>query len=552
MYDVIVVGAGEFDTLWTVEIAATKLYLHLGWCGLVAAKTYLQICPTARLLIVDGDSSIGGTWSKDRLYPHLVAEAHYGLFEFSDLPMRREGILPDGRIPSASVHAYLTEYATKFNLLSRLNLNTWIEEIRREPGNVGEDATPHWKLKVAGSSELLQTKKIIMATGLTSEPRMPSFPGREDFEGHVLHSKVLGRPDTGNLLKDPSIRHVLVYGGSKSAFDAVYLLLRAGKTVDWVIREGGGGPSVMTPLSILGQPSFRLNNSRVFSLFSPDPFMPATERSRWQRVVHQRAGRFAQLLVIWFWRVMAYLLQSPWKYDQSTNGRQLKPLLGLDSVLWSPATLGVMTHPALWQDIHSGEKVTVRRQAIASLRKGRRVILDNGKEINADMVVCATGWHARHSLFAPDQQLDVGLPSTSSFEPKSQAHWLDLQKTADQAIIEEFPLLQQCPVPPPPLRCEDDYHLYRFVAPSTGPPSQERSIAYVGFLRTTGAPIVYEAQSLWAAAYLTGALDVPKLKEREVEVARTNAWIRHRYICGRKVPFALFDFLPVRPRVDSL
>uniref|UniRef100_P0DXV6 FAD-dependent monooxygenase n=1 Tax=Pyrenophora dematioidea TaxID=139229 RepID=LAN4_PYRDE len=524
MYDVIVVGAG--------------------WCGLAAAKTYLQTCPTARLLVVDGDSSIGGTWSKERLYPHLVAEAHYGLFEFSDLPMRREGILPDGRIPSAAVHAYLTEYATKFGLLPRIRLNTWIEDIRQDPTAIGDDKAPYWTLQVAGSSQPLQARKLIIATGLTSEPRMPSFPGREDFEGHVLHSKMMGRADTGKLLNDPSIRHVVVYGGSKSAFDAVYLLLRAGKTVDWVIREGGGGPSIMTPLNILGQPSFRLNNSRVMSLFSPNPFEVAGERSWWQRVMHQRAGTFAQLLVVWFWRVLAYLLQRPWKYDYSVNGKQLKPILGLDSVLWSPATLGVMTHPTLWEDIHSGERVTIRRQNITALGQNKHVVLSNGDRITADMVVCATGWHARHSLFTPDEQLAVGLPSTSSFDPKSQAHWLNLQKAADEEILEEFPLLQNCPIALPPVRCEDDHHLYRFVAPSSGPLAQERLIAYVGFLRTTGAPIVYEAQSLWATAYLTGALHVPALEEREKEVARTNAWIRRRYICGRKVPFALFDFLP--------
>lgn len=541
--------------LWSAQVSFVSIHLWIatakvlrvcsGWCGLVAAKTYLQICPTARLLIVDGDSSIGGTWSKERLYPHLVAEAHYGLFEFSDLPMRREGILPDGRIPSAAVHAYLTEYATKFDLLPRIQLNTWIEDIRQDPAAIGDDRAPRWTLRVAGSCKPLQTRKLIMATGLTSEPRIPSFPGREEFDGHVLHSKMLGRTDTGKLLNDPSIRHVVVYGGSKSAYDAVYLLLHAGKTVDWIIREGGGGPSIMTPLSILGQSSFRLNNSRVMSLFSPNPFEVAAERSWWQRMMHQRAGTLAQLLVVWFWRALAYLLQRPWNYDQSTNGKQLKPILGLDSVLWSPATLGVMTHPILWREIHSAESITIRRQTIVGLCKDRHVLLGNGDQVTADMVVCATGWHARHSLFTPDQQLAVGLPSTSSFDPKSQARWLHLQKKADGEIVEEFPILQKCPIAPPPPRCEDDYHLYRFIAPSDETNNSERLIAYVGFLRTTGAPIVYEAQSLWAAAYLTGALQVPKLQERENEVARTNAWIRRRYICGRKVPFALFDFLPV-------
>ncbi|CAG8948533.1 unnamed protein product [Penicillium salamii] len=524
MYDVIVIGAG--------------------WCGLVAAKTYLQVCPEAKLLIVDGDSSIGGTWSEDRLYPHLVAEAHHGLFEFSDLPMRKDSALPDGRIPSKAVHDYLVEYATKFQLTDRLRLNTWVENIRREPSSPTDKGSQHWVITVAGTEEQLQAKKIIIASGLTSEPLIPALPGREKFEGEVLHSKSLGHPQTVDRISDSSIRHAVVYGGSKSAFDAVYLLLRAGKTVDWVIREGGGGPSMMTPLSVLGQPSFRLNNSRILGLLSPNPFETPNESSWWRRLIHLNAGRWAQFFIIAFWRIMAWLLQRPWGYDASPNGKQLKPLLGLDSLFWSPATLGVMTHPELWDEIHSGERVKIHRETIQGLGSGKRVILGNGHEFSADLVVYATGWHARHSFFAPDDQLTVGLPSETSFDSKSQIKWNDLQLNADRDILEELPILQQCPISPPPLRCEDDYHLYRFIAPSSETPSHERSIAFVGFLRTAGAPIVYEAQSLWAAAYLTGTLEVPETARREREVARTNAWIRRRYICGRKVPFALFDFLP--------
>lgn len=67
-----------------------------------------------------------------------------------------------------------------------------------------------------------------------------------------------------------------------------------------------------------------------------------------------------------------------------------------------------MIHPELWQDIHSGERVTIRRQAIISLGKDKRVILDDGRELSADMLLRATGWHTQHSLSAPDEQLTVG------------------------------------------------------------------------------------------------------------------------------------------------
>lgn len=40
--------------------------------------SYLQVEPTVDLVILDSDSTLGGTWSQQRLYPGLVAEAHFG------------------------------------------------------------------------------------------------------------------------------------------------------------------------------------------------------------------------------------------------------------------------------------------------------------------------------------------------------------------------------------------------------------------------------------------------------------------------------------------
>ena len=50
-----------------------------GWYGLVAARTYLRLRPAANLLIIDSDNTVGGVWSKDRLYPNLVAQVRLGV-----------------------------------------------------------------------------------------------------------------------------------------------------------------------------------------------------------------------------------------------------------------------------------------------------------------------------------------------------------------------------------------------------------------------------------------------------------------------------------------
>lgn len=107
-----------------------------------------------------------------------------------------------------------------------------------------------------------------------------------------------------------------------------------------------------------------------------------------------------------------------------------------------------------------------------------------------------------------------------------------------------MPLFSQSPARSNAHRCEEDHYLYRFIASRLDSDS-DRSLAFIGFLRTAGAPIVYEAQALWATAYLAGSLDLLGQDEQEREIAWTNNWIRRHYVCGRKVPFALFDFLPV-------
>ncbi|KAH9209073.1 hypothetical protein DL95DRAFT_478510, partial [Leptodontidium sp. 2 PMI_412] len=516
-----------------------------GWSGLVAAKTYLQIRPDAELLILDNDTTIGGTWSEERLYPHLVAEAHHGLFEFSDLEMSDEGINEQGQIPGRAVYNYLAAYAAKFKLVERMRLGRKVTRVvRGEKGRWTTEVTDGGEGK-----EVFESEKLIVATGLTSEAFMPQIPN-EGFHGEVLHAKELGKASTMQKIRSHSIKTVAVYGGSKSAFDAVYILLQAGKSVKWIIRNGGGGASIMSPLRILGSPSFRVNNSRLMGMFSPNLF-DQTEGGAWQWMMHGPGSRYlGEPLVKLFWRVISYFLQRDAQYDRSDNGKRLKPEMGLDSLFWSPATLGVMTQPDLWEDIHRSEKVQVYRGSIDALSPiGLK--LHDGREEAVDMAIFATGWHATHSMFSTEHLLRSGLPAPKGLmavtgrdgTTTGTADWKTLSRSADEEVLRRLPLLAQSPPGHATKAPEQDYHLYRHIAPSSLP-DDDRSLAYIGFLRTTVAPIVYEAQALWAAAYLAGKLDVPCQAEREADVALQNAWVRRRHVCGRKIPFALFDFLP--------
>jgi hypothetical protein len=133
----------------------------LGLYGLIAAKTYLQIvgeydgentakstdeiaevpacfteriegCRTtfeSRLLVIDSASDIGGTWASERLYPNLLSQNSYGLYEFSDLPL--SDVVPEEQaddthnqfIAGWKINRYLRAWVEKWQLEKHIRLN---------------------------------------------------------------------------------------------------------------------------------------------------------------------------------------------------------------------------------------------------------------------------------------------------------------------------------------------------------------------------------------------------------------------------------------------
>jgi dimethylaniline monooxygenase (N-oxide forming) len=66
------------------------IVLGAGINGISIAKTYLDIDPSVDILLVDCESSIGGVWSMDRIYPGLMYEVPTPLLDFSQLDMCEE------------------------------------------------------------------------------------------------------------------------------------------------------------------------------------------------------------------------------------------------------------------------------------------------------------------------------------------------------------------------------------------------------------------------------------------------------------------------------
>ncbi|HEV7595336.1 MAG TPA: NAD(P)/FAD-dependent oxidoreductase [Gemmatimonadaceae bacterium] len=153
-------------------------------------------------VVIDAGKTVGATWAQryERLHLHTVRR-------FSGLPFYPMPRSYPRYVPKDQYARYLAEYAERMGLGVRLGER--VERIRVDgAGWVVETAQQSWT-----------TRAVIVATGRHNVPRIPRWPGMEDFKGRVLHSQQYssGREFTG--------KRVLVIGigntGAEIAADLV-------------------------------------------------------------------------------------------------------------------------------------------------------------------------------------------------------------------------------------------------------------------------------------------------------------------------------------------
>lgn len=227
--------------------------------------------------------------------------------------MRDEGITTDGYISCKTIHTYLCEFAEDFDLTCRARLQSSVQNVQRIPGGNG------WTLDVVGAKPgTIQCDKLIWAAGAISEPVVPSYPKSTTFTAPILHSGDLGK----HLDAIEKVQSVTVVGGGKSAFDTVFLLLEAGKRVNWVIRDGGSGPLSMMPPKILGIfNSMEVVSTRFLQMFGAS--IMHTNGAGYQFIHKTRLGR--AVADVW-WKTVNHIAVWANGYNNSPNADKLRPV----------------------------------------------------------------------------------------------------------------------------------------------------------------------------------------------------------------------------------
>ncbi|KAI1116052.1 FAD/NAD(P)-binding domain-containing protein [Nemania sp. NC0429] len=577
-FDIVIVGAG----------------LH----GLAAARILAHSSPTRpqhRLVILDEGRSIGGTWAGERLYDGLKTNNVVGSYEFSDFPMdlERYGLEPGQHIPGSVVHAYFRDFATHFGLDRLIRQQTRVETASLQANGTWELACTSLCEGERGRRDVkLTCDKLVVATGLTSEARMPTFPGSSDFLGPLFHAKDLH----GRSRDLERCEEVVVVGGNKSAWDACYSVASRGARAHMVIRRSGGGPSwVWRPFYVFGTrlTLARLSATRLCSWFDPSPF--GSSFSSIRRFLH---GTVLGTWLVWaFWALLDFFAAAATGY-RDPGLAMLRPWT---STFWMGNSLSIHNYETDWFELVRKGRIIVHHAEVASLER-TTVCLSNGNSLRADAVVCCTGWECMPSIrFEPEGiPEEIGLPrevksrkqdratasqkgsdqrqpepTSSKREPRDQREqetrsWARAQIRAQCAQLGFSPRrtlprddgtsrtgwdLSLRPHTNKPLALdarEAPYRLYRFLVPASPRFAGLRNIAFIGMHRSVHAAIVAQAQALWVSAYFERRLAVDP-EEEPAAAYREATWHaeyerlrrpRESGGSGASFPDLVFDSIP--------
>lgn len=466
-----------------------------------------------------------------------------GTYEYPDFPMdaKTYGIKPGQHIPGHVIHRYLSDYAKKTGIFSRTRFDTKVLEVSKAFDGEG------WVLKT-DSSDLatLSTRKLVIATGLTSTPFTPGFTGADTFaeSGLLIHSRDFNKHTDRLFSKATS---VTVLGGSKSAWDVAYACATRNVPVNLVIRSSGQGPTWMAPPYVTPVKAWleKLVHRRFLTWLSPCIWGDEDGYSSVRNFLHDTwAGR---KIVDAFWWVLSTDTNVLMGYDKHPETQKLKPR---HSAFWTGSGLGILNFDGDFLELVREGKVKVHIADVVELGD-RTVSLSDGTQLSTDAIVCATGWKARPPLkFLPEGlDAELGLPSSTPLAKSSKADC----EAADAEILSRFPRLQRQPKTPIPGGdtaadgTSQPFTLYRFMAPPSTLLS-DHSIAFAGMITTISTPLCASLQALWITAYLTSSLNrqpasASQVAKQAVLHARFGRW---RYPCGYggRFPDFVFDAVP--------
>ena len=438
-------------TAGPAEVPAQRIgIIGAGIAGLVTAKIFLE--NGFDVQVFEQEPDLGGVWALSRAYPGLRANTAKETYSLTDYPYPASA---SGYPVAQEVRAHLTSYAHHFGVYPHISFNSKVTHLAELDDNGG----PGFRMTVRRTDddglenqEQQHTHEfayVVICSGAFSTPMLPELPGRETYRGLVRHSSEWTHPAVAD------VRRVVVIGAGKSALDCAAWAAREGKTSTLVFRK----PHWMVPRYL---PGGARSDLRFISRFI-EMFVNYPVRARDEKLLH---GPGKPLVWLWWSFLSAVVPRVLGMPKQMTPEHRLP--VGFESV-------GQVDD--FFDLLNAG--------CISAIRAGVKgfydlgVELDNGTQIEADLVIMGTGWRRDLSFLSEDLR----------------------EKVYDNGR----------------------FHLYRRILP----PAQQR-LAFVGFFPTLTCPLSSEIGAHWAAQLFTGNMNLPATETMDRDIKRLENWAKER------------------------
>ncbi|KAJ6498091.1 FAD/NAD-P-binding domain-containing protein [Mycena vitilis] len=474
---------------------------------------------TAHTLSVDGfdvqvitrDSTPGGQWASERIYPGLQLNNVHGEFRFSAQEMSKppDSSTTGARLTGRDMRKYMQEFADKL-LQGKILFDTEILNIRRE-----EEGPSPWIISVqnrsTGTSQILRFSKVVLCTGGTSKPMIPDYLSlntaqKVDFRGPVIHSAHFGARFDEILAKIPPKSaalpgSIVVVGGGKSAQDISAALASENRNVTIIYEKTDPSTAGERPL-----PDF-LRKSRMLSILSPH-----IQLRTWQE-------RF--LHTTWLGNKVVH---GNWDGIMKGSFKALKvpedsPLRLAYSPFWNVHTNdeGVPRENGFYALVNGGKIDVIAPARMTGYADGDTILLNNGQSVKADLVILATGYTSSWGdIFDEKTAIAVGLHRHQLIHSEPSTEWENYRTLSN----------------PPPLHSENtkwSSSLYKGIAPAKN--LLRRDFAVNGAVLATNDGYTFEVISHWISSYFLGdKMKLPKTPEDALKDTERDAlWLRKRY-----------------------
>jgi dimethylaniline monooxygenase (N-oxide forming) len=362
--------SGDFTHVKKVAI------IGAGVAGLQTARALSKI--GKEVTIFDKADNVGGVWRAN--YADFGLQVPKELYEFPDFPYPSDTDWQDFP-PGPQVQTYIERYAEEFGLQAMCKFSTGVHAV----SPMG-DGSRGWQITFGKQDEALQTETFdfcVIATGMYGwPPHLPLARGAKSFKGEILHSCTF----TDRTVATG--KRVIVVGGGKSAVDNAVSAAKAEGAHSTLLYREAHWP---VPRLLANLVPFKFGTYSRFGHFMLPTHYDETSLSRW---VH---GLLTPVKWGW-WRIVEQLF----KLQFGLKG-DMVPTIPLEIDLF---TGGQILNYDFRNFVKEGKLVAMKNSIEKFTETG--VVLRDGTELPADMVVYGTGFKKNYDLL--DRLLQQKLP----------------------------------------------------------------------------------------------------------------------------------------------